>query len=506
MRISQAKDVPIQKSHFNTSWTATQIQSVKKYIRILDADENCSSSNAFIDTSDDNVEYFKIRQLSYCDKVVNTAVNQKVKEELLPNITLRDDNDIEHFKISQLSYCNIIDENAVKKTLDGDLWPKYAFSNNTDLELFKTSQLSYCTQVEDTAGKYEVGGCDLLPNYTIPHDILEEINVGQLSCCNNIQDSQQSNIRGLEILPSYTMSLGILEKIGNNSVFDSHCHLDFILRQKVKMSSRDDFKSFVERFPLMMHPSLNGFITNFCRPTTWTQYLESPLVKSMLESRGVYYTIGCHPHYAADMVRFNKFLLMKDLISKTKADPKCVAIGECGLDTSKKNCATMQDQIEVFKFQIKLAMYRGKPLVLHIRGAEREALSVLKESGLPSFWPIHRHCWNNSWDVCQKWLTRFPESVIGLTGLITYPGNRNLREVAEKISLDRLVIETDAPYFLPQGGGKEGLLGHSSREFSVPLHAVNVAAQVASIRKCTVQEVLRANKDNVKRIYGIQSL
>ena len=153
------------------------------------------------------------------------------------------------------------------------------------------------------------------------------------------------------------------------------------------------FESFVEKYPLMKHPSLGGFITNFCCPSLWSHHLvinESSLIKSLLGHRGVFYTIGCHPNYAEDMIRYNKFRHMEDLVAKFKADPKCVAIGECGLDTSKKYGARMTDQIEVFKFQITLAMNRSKPLVLHIRGAEKEALRVLDEIGLPPFWPIHR--------------------------------------------------------------------------------------------------------------------
>jgi len=307
-------------------------------------------------------------------------------------------------------------------------------------------------------------------------------------------------------LPSYTMSLKILEELGPDCVYDSHCHLDFILCRRTRLSSGDEFESFVEKYPLMKHPSLGGFITNFCCPSLWSHHLvinESSLMKSLLGHNGVFYTIGCHPNYAEDMIRYNKFRHMEDLVAKFKADPNCVAIGECGLDTSKKDGATMTDQIEVFKFQIKLAMNRSKPLVLHIRGAEKEALRVLDEIGLPPFWPIHRHCWNDTWEVCQEWLDRFPESVIGLTALITYPGKKDLRRVVEKIPLNRLVLETDAPYFLPRGGGPGGLLGHSTQAFSVPLHAVNVAAQVAAIQWRDINDVLKANRANIKRVYGI---
>ena len=114
-----------------------------------------------------------------------------------------------------------------------------------------------------------------------------------------------------------------------------------------------------------------------------------------------------------------------------------------------------------------------------------------------------RHCWNDTWEVCEEWFIRYPESVIGLTPLVTFPGTCELRRVVEKIQLSKIILETDAPYFLPKGGGRHSLMGHTSRDFSVPIHAVNVAAQIAAIKRCDVKKVLQASRANVKRIYGV---
>ena len=111
------------------------------------------------------------------------------------------------------------------------------------------------------------------------------------------------------------------------------------------------------------------------------------MIESMLSFDGVYFTVGCHPHFAQDMFRFKNFEFMKHLVSSRNG--KLVGIGECGLDTSRKNKTSMNKQIEVFKFQIRLAVQFKKALVLHIRGAEKEALGVLEE--LPHDWPIHRY-------------------------------------------------------------------------------------------------------------------
>jgi len=306
-----------------------------------------------------------------------------------------------------------------------------------------------------------------------------------------------------QILPPYTLSLEMLEKLEPSSVFDSHCHIDFILFQRLPHMELESYDQFLHQFPLMTHPSLEGFITNFCSPRLWTEHLSSPtpLVQSLLAHSSVYYTLGCHPHFARDLLVSRNYRLLEQLLEK--AGSRCVAVGECGLDTSGKNKIGMADQLECFKMQVKLAMRMKKPLVLHIRGAEKEAIQALKEVKLPLDWPIHRHCWNDTWAVCEEWMAMFTNSVVGITPLVTFSNTADLQAVSKMLPLDRIVLETDAPYFIPRGGGREGYLGHTTREFSLPMHVVNVAAQVAAIKKCKLEEVLRASRKNIARVYNV---
>ena len=114
-----------------------------------------------------------------------------------------------------------------------------------------------------------------------------------------------------------------------------------------------------------------------------------------------------------------------------------------------------------------------------------------------------RHCWNDTWENCKAWLNKYTNSVVGLTPLITFSSARDMVEVIEMLPLDKLVLETDAPFFLPRGGGPDSLLGHANRAFSLPVHVANVAAQVAVVKGCKVEEVLSASRRNIKRIYGV---
>ena len=114
-----------------------------------------------------------------------------------------------------------------------------------------------------------------------------------------------------------------------------------------------------------------------------------------------------------------------------------------------------------------------------------------------------RHCWNDTWEVCQEWINKFTNSVVGITPLVTFPQKKDLFRVVKLLPLDKLVLETDAPYFLPRGGGPNSLLGHTDKNFSLPPHVANVAAQVAVLKNCQVTKVLSASRENIRRVYNV---
>ena len=140
-------------------------------------------------------------------------------------------------------------------------------------------------------------------------------------------------------------------------------------------------------------------------------------------------------------------------------------------------------------------------LIFHIRDAENEAYQLLADINLPSDWPIHRQCWNSSVGCMSKWIEKFPNSVVGFTPNVTIPGATNVQRSAIKIPLSKLVLETDAPYFLPRGDISNTF--HQVANFSIPMNALHVAAQIAALKRCEVNDVLRSSRDNIKRIYRV---
>ncbi len=107
-------------------------------------------------------------------------------------------------------------------------------------------------------------------------------------------------------------------------------------------------------------------------------------------------------------------------------------------------------QKTTFRIQLRMALERKLPLCLHIREATEDGFHILEQEQVPPDHPIHVHCFNDSWFVCKRWLKLYPGCKVGLTPLVTYRHAEHLHEVARKVPLERLLLETDSPYFMPQ--------------------------------------------------------
>ena len=150
----------------------------------------------------------------------------------------------------------------------------------------------------------------------------------------------------------------------------------------------------------------------------------------------VYAAVGCHPN--------NPELLDEAQLRRDAAHPRCVAIGETGLDYYRDR-APKDAQIRAFEFQISLARELDKTLVIHTREAADDTLAVLHEkaSGLR----VQLHCFSMP--------DRLAECVeagwwISFAGNVTYPANEALAAAAAGVPSERLLVETDAPYLTPQ--------------------------------------------------------
>jgi len=334
----------------------------------------------------------------------------------------------------------------------------------------------------------------------------KNLRANSISCCADVENNHLSLAKSStqQDLPPYTIDRS---QLFPGSVFDTHCHLDFISNRRMRKHSVFSLQDCLDADGLNLGKMFGGCVTNFCDPADWCDVdikslrPRSKVFKEALKDKRVFITVGCHPHFA-DRVTGLVIGQLYSIVKSRTSNSSLVAIGECGLDYSRKNTVDRKVQEKVFSLQLKLAIQFHLPLVLHIRDAEFDALRIMRTVGVPPDWPIHRHCFTGDWPSAASWLNDFPGSKIGVTGIVTYRDSKSVQNMVRNIPLEKLILETDAPYFLPAKLRTTNLWGNCA----LPGHVIHVAAQVASLKKIELRTVLEHNIMNVYDIYKIRKL
>jgi len=281
-----------------------------------------------------------------------------------------------------------------------------------------------------------------------------------------------------------------------SNVFDTHCHIDRLFGPKLYHEWFPYFrKNIVTKSRGAYYAKFEGCITNFCD----LDFIEEAPMNRLLSENGIYASIGCHPRGAQNFKESGV-----EIARRFMSHPKVVAVGEIGLDFSNPGTSGQVGvRMAVFRDFVELALEWKKPLILHVRQATVEAMQIMTEAGLPYFWPIHLHCFNEGWETCQKWLQAYPNIKFGF--VLPY-----LDDVVTRIPLDRLLLETDAPYFPADEYKLQEMVNIKDRRphkngqlKSHPGLVFLVASKIAKMRGITVGDVLKANRDNVRALYGI---
>ncbi len=198
----------------------------------------------------------------------------------------------------------------------------------------------------------------------------------------------------------------------------------------------------------------------------------------------IFCTVGIHPHDAAG-VEEATFTALEELARTT---PKCVAIGEIGLDFYR-NRSPREDQERVFRRFLRMANELDKPVVIHDRDAHAETLAMIKEAGVTRG---VMHCFSGDLDFARQCIEQ--GLYLSIPGTVTYPSNEQLREVVRTIPLERLLLETDCPYLSP--------VPHRGKR-NEPAYTRITAEKVAELRGLTVEDVGRITTMNAGRLFGI---
>jgi len=250
---------------------------------------------------------------------------------------------------------------------------------------------------------------------------------------------------------------------------DSHCHLDF--------------PELVADLPSLLDAMREARVTHaLCISVDLAAW---PGVHALaLGHDNLYATAGVHPDYADTEEPTVERLV--ELASR----PKVVAIGETGLDYYRRE-GDLGWQRERFRIHVRAARATGKPLVIHTRGAADDTLAVMREEGAGEAGGV-MHCFTESWVVAKAALDLGFH--ISFSGIVSFRNAVDLQDVARRVPLERMLIETDSPYLAP--------VPHRGKR-NHPALVVHVAEAIARLRGVAVEAVARATSDNFFRLFRI---
>lgn len=200
----------------------------------------------------------------------------------------------------------------------------------------------------------------------------------------------------------------------------------------------------------------------------------------------IYATVGVHPHDAETLTPE-----MLDQLKELARDPKVVAIGEIGLDYYR-DLSPRDLQMQAFIDQIKLAQQIGKPIVIHDRDANQDVMDTVKKYKAGRNGGI-MHCYSGNLPLAMEAIKQ--GFYISFAGPLTYKNAKRPQEVAAKIPMDRLLVETDCPYLTP-----EPFRG----KLNEPAHVCYVVEKMAELRGQHPDEVAYLTGRNARKVYGIK--
>ena len=200
---------------------------------------------------------------------------------------------------------------------------------------------------------------------------------------------------------------------------------------------------------------------------------------------GLYATIGMHPHDAKE-VDEEAFQRLEALAR----NPKVVAVGETGLDFYYDH-SPRQVQIDLFCRFIQMARQNGLPLVVHVRDAYREACEIIKREGKGNLRGVI-HCFTGDYDAAREFLDL--GFYLSFTGIITFKNADALRDVARRLPLERILLETDSPYLAP--------VPHRGKR-NEPSFVGYVAETLSQIKGADFDQVAEATSRNAEMLLGI---
>ncbi len=250
---------------------------------------------------------------------------------------------------------------------------------------------------------------------------------------------------------------------------DSHCHINFP-------------ELVVDIDAVLARMRENEVINALCISVNLADF---PQVLSLAEQYPhIYATVGVHPDYEdveePDVAR----------LVELARHPKIIGIGETGLDYYRLT-GDLEWQRARFRTHIRAARQCGKPLIIHTRDAAADTLRIMAEEKAVEASGV-MHCFTESWEVAEAAIAM--GFYISFSGIVTFKNAKQLKEVAQRVPLERMLIETDSPYLAPVP--YRGKLNQ-------PGYVKHVAEEIATLRGISVDEVGLRTTENFARLFKL---
>jgi TatD DNase family protein len=248
---------------------------------------------------------------------------------------------------------------------------------------------------------------------------------------------------------------------------DSHCHIDF-----------SDLVDLGDSLFASMGAA--GVSHALCAGVSIERL---PGVMAIAEARpNVYCSVGVHPeHSEGEDPKAERLIELAN-------HPKVVAIGETGLDYYWHKDKP-EWQRERFRQHIRASRACGKPLIVHTRDAAEDTLRLMREEGAEAAGGV-MHCFTETWEVAAGAMEQ--GFYISFSGIVTFKNATQIKDVATRMPLDRMLIETDSPYLAPVP--YRGKLNQ-------PAYVPHVAHEIARLRGVSVEEIAAATTENFFRLF-----
>jgi TatD DNase family protein len=252
-------------------------------------------------------------------------------------------------------------------------------------------------------------------------------------------------------------------------LIDTHCHLDF-------PQLSDEIDAVMAR---ARQAGVGRMIT------ISTRLSKAKIYQTLAETHPhVYFTIGTHPLNIDE----DSDITLSNIVSLSH-HPKCVGLGEAGLDYHYDKTARDHAQ-SIFRLHIEAARKTGLPLVIHSREADEDMATILSEEMAKGSFKAILHCFTSSAELARIGVSL--GLYISFSGVLTFKNSQDLRDIAASIPLERLLVETDSPYLAPvpfRGKTNE------------PSYVAHTAAVLAQVHGVTPDVIAQQTTDNALRLF-----